>query len=81
MLHPCAILNYGLNLSQKKVATDLHTLRHPETDWMPRLTNPNGQQLLDVLIVGAGQSGLEIGGLLMQERVTNLYHYIFLLKY
>ncbi len=56
----------------KEVAKDLHTLRHPETDWMPSLVAPNGKELLDVLIVGAGQSGLAIGGLLIRERVTNL---------
>lgn len=54
------------------MVTDLHTLRHPEADWMPSLAGPNGQQLLDVLIVGAGQAGLGIGGLLMRERVTNI---------
>ena len=78
---PLADAELRLDTLSAQVIANLHTLRHPETDWMPRLTNPNGQQLLDVLIFGAGQSGLEISGLLIRERVTNLYHYIFLLKY
>ena len=55
-----------------RVRGDLHVLRHPETDWMPPRTGPDGDTLLDVLIVGAGQGGLAIAGLLMRERVTNI---------
>jgi cation diffusion facilitator CzcD-associated flavoprotein CzcO len=69
---PLVDSKFRLESLAKQVVTDLHTLRHPETDWMPSLMGPNGQQLLDVLIVGAGQAGLGIGGLLMRERVTNI---------
>ena len=51
---------------------DLHMLRHPETDWMPFRPGPDGQPLLDVLVVGAGQAGLSIAAHLIRERVTNL---------
>ena len=51
---------------------NLHSLRHPETDWMPNLIGPDGKSLLDVLVVGAGQGGLGIAGTLMRERVTNI---------
>jgi cation diffusion facilitator CzcD-associated flavoprotein CzcO len=55
-----------------RVRADMHVLRHPETDWMPPRSGPDGAALLDVLIVGAGQGGLAIAGLLMRERVTNI---------
>ena len=51
---------------------NLHSLRHPETDWMPNLIGPDEKPLLDVLVVGAGQGGLGIAGTLMRERVTNI---------
>lgn len=55
-----------------RVRQDLHTLRHPETDWMPARTGPDGRLLLDVLIVGGGQGGLAVAGYLMRERVSNI---------
>ena len=44
---------------------------HPRTEWMvPRLYR--GKPALDVLIVGAGQSGLCIAFALMRDRVRNI---------
>ena len=44
---------------------------HPRTEWMvPRLYQ--GEPALDVLIVGAGQSGLCIAFALMRDRVRNI---------
>src|SRR5258707_10751729 len=44
---------------------------HPSTEWMvPRLYQ--GKPALDVLIVGAGQSGLCIAFALMRDRVCNI---------
>ena len=56
----------------EQVRSDLYVLRHPETDWVPERPGPDGQPMLDVLIVGGGQSGIAIAGLLIRERVTNI---------
>ena len=53
----------------ERVHADLHLLRHPETTWMPERAGPDGQRLLDVLIVGAGQGGL---GIAAQVTVSRL---------
>ncbi len=55
-----------------KVRSDLHALRHPETDWMHSRPGPDGAPMLDVLVVGAGQGGLSIAAHLLRERVTNI---------
>ncbi len=57
---------------EKRVHADLHTLRHPETEWMAERTGPDGERLLDVLIAGAGQGGLAVAGQLIRERVGNI---------
>ena len=51
---------------------DLHALRHPEVDWMPERTGPDGEKLLDVLVVGAGQGGLSVAAHLIREKVSNI---------
>ncbi len=61
-----------LHILKDQAQRDLFTLRHPETDWMPQRVGPDGNKLLDVLIVGAGQGGLAIAGWLLRERVTNI---------
>ncbi len=55
-----------------RVQADLHTLRHPETEWMAGRTGPDGEAMLDVLIAGAGQGGLAVAGQLIRERVSNI---------
>ncbi len=54
-----------------RVKRDLEMTAHPRTEWMtPR--SYKGKPALDVLIVGAGQSGLCIGFALMRDRVRNI---------
>ena len=54
-----------------RVARDLEMTAHPRAEWLvPRLYR--GKPALDVLIVGAGQSGLCIGFALMRDRVRNI---------
>ncbi|MFT5447787.1 MAG: cation diffusion facilitator CzcD-associated flavoprotein CzcO [Gammaproteobacteria bacterium] len=62
----------GLDALRERVRADLFSLRHPETPWMPELNGPDGRPMLDVLIVGAGQGGLAVGGLLQREQVNNI---------
>jgi len=60
-----------LSYLEARVKRDLEMTAHPRTDWMvPRLYQ--GKPALDVLIVGAGQSGLCIGFALMRDRVRNI---------
>lgn len=61
----------GLRALEVQVARDLDMIAHPRTEWMvPRLHA--GKPALDVLIVGAGQSGLVTAFALMRERVRNI---------
>lgn len=55
-----------------RARADLHMLRHPDTDWMPTSTGPDGKSMLDVLIAGGGQGGLAVAGQLIRERVGNI---------
>jgi cation diffusion facilitator CzcD-associated flavoprotein CzcO len=61
----------GLATLEAQVARDLALTAHPHMEWMvPRLQG--GKPALDVLIVGAGQSGLATAFCLMRERVHNI---------
>ena len=56
---------------EARVAREIEMTAHPRTDWMvPRLHA--GKPALDVLIVGAGQSGLATAFALMRDRVRNI---------
>ena len=69
---PLADAEARLSALADRVGADLDALRHPETDWMPSKTGPDGRAMLDVLIVGGGQGGLAVAGQLIRERVTNI---------
>src|ERR1700730_9119996 len=51
---------------------DLAALAHPAAPWVRPIFHPSGQHVFDVVIVGAGQSGLIIGLALKREGVDNL---------
>lgn len=56
---------------EARVRRDIEMTAHPRMDWMtPR--SYQGKPALDVLIVGAGQSGLCIAFALMRDRVRNV---------
>ena len=66
-MHACQ----GLSALETEIAHDLEITAHPHMEWMvPRLHA--GKPALDVLIVGAGQSGLVTAFGLMRERVRNV---------
>ena len=50
---------------------DLAMIGHPEPDWVPPRYLADGSRVLDVLVVGAGQSGIATGFQLLRERVLN----------
>ncbi|MDQ2644221.1 MAG: NAD(P)/FAD-dependent oxidoreductase [Myxococcota bacterium] len=56
----------------ERVRRDLELLSYPEREWLTPRTTRDGQPILDVLIVGAGQSGLSAAFGLMRERIRNL---------
>ena len=56
---------------EARVAREIEMTAHPRTEWMvPRLHA--GKPALDVLIVGAGQSGLATAFALRRDRVRNI---------
>lgn len=61
----------SLEALEHRVHRDLAMTAHPRMDWMPVRTR-NGAPVLDVLIVGAGQSGLATAFALIRDRVTNI---------
>ena len=61
----------GIADLEARVRREIEMTAHPRTEWMaPRLRD--GKPVLDVLIVGAGQSGLATAFALRRERVTNI---------
>jgi len=53
------------------IARDLKLVAYPEAPWVPARTH-DGEPVLDVLIVGAGQGGIAVASLLLRERIDNL---------
>ncbi len=62
----------GLYELEQQVRRDLAIIAHPHMQWMTPHKNPDGNDALDVLIVGAGQSGLATAFGLMRSRVDNI---------
>jgi cation diffusion facilitator CzcD-associated flavoprotein CzcO len=56
----------------QQVQADFHALRHPEKRWVPPQSGPDGEHVYDVIVAGAGQAGLAVGGWLLRERVDNI---------
>jgi cation diffusion facilitator CzcD-associated flavoprotein CzcO len=57
---------------ETQVRSDLARIAHPNAPWLEPKPGPDGQGALDVLIIGAGQSGLAIGFGLLRSQVTNI---------
>ncbi len=62
----------GLSRLRAEIVRDLGTLAYPFKRWMPQLTRPDGQSVFDVVIVGAGHSGIGIAAGLKREQVDNI---------
>jgi len=65
------MLPNSLTELEQDIARDLQLIGYPEQQWVPPLL-VEGQPVLDVLIVGAGQGGLAMAAQLIRERVTNV---------
>ena len=57
---------------EARVRDDLARTAHPDADWLVPKQGPDGKPALDVLVVGAGQSGIATAFGLMRSRVTNI---------
>jgi cation diffusion facilitator CzcD-associated flavoprotein CzcO len=55
-----------------RVRDDLARIAHPRQAWLEPRIGPDGQPALDVLIVGAGQSGIAIAHGLLRAQVRNI---------
>ena len=56
---------------EARVRADLARTSHPNAPWLEPKPAPNGKPAFDVLIIGAGQSGLATAFGLMRSQVTN----------
>lgn len=61
----------GLAALEAQVARELRLIAYPDAEWVPP-RSIDGERVLDVLIVGAGQGGLAVAAQLLRERVTNI---------
>ena len=62
----------GLAHLEAQIRTDLAKTAHPDAAWLQPLQGPDRKPALDVLIIGAGQSGLAAAFGLMRSQVTNI---------
>ncbi|TYO67645.1 NAD(P)/FAD-dependent oxidoreductase [Bradyrhizobium hipponense] len=62
----------ALTQLEADVRADLARIAHPGAAWLPLRPGPDGKPALDVLIVGAGQSGIAIGFGLMRSCVSKI---------
>ncbi len=62
----------GIVELERRVASDLARIAHPRAAWLTPRKAPDGQPAYDVVIVGAGQSGLVTAFGLMRSQVTNI---------
>src|SRR5581483_1496773 len=65
-------MSEGLAALATQVRSDLKKIAHPDRPWLTPVTGPDGRPALDVLIIGAGQSGLATAFALQRSQVTNI---------
>ena len=54
-----------------QVHADLFAMRHPDKVWVPPIHGPDGEHVYNVVVAGAGQAGIAVGGMLQREGVDN----------
>lgn len=57
---------------KKTVQSDLEKTRYPKRQWVKSKTTTTGTPIIDVLIIGGGQSGLAAAFGLLREQVDNI---------
>lgn len=63
---------FELPALEARIRDDLARIAHPRAEWLTPRTAPDGSRALDVLVVGAGQSGLAAAFCLKRMRVDNI---------
>ncbi|PPR61011.1 MAG: FAD-dependent urate hydroxylase [Alphaproteobacteria bacterium MarineAlpha4_Bin2] len=62
----------GLHALESQVQRDLKVIGHPKLKWLRAQTHTSGAPIRDVLIVGAGQSGIATAYALKRDNVDNV---------
>jgi FAD-dependent urate hydroxylase len=57
---------------EARVRADLAKIAHPDMPWLTPVAGPDGRPAFDVLIIGAGQSGLATAFALQRSQVSNI---------
>ena len=65
-------MNDALAALEERVRADLNKTAHPDAAWLTPKLGPDDRPALDVLIVGAGQSGLATAFGLLRSQVSNI---------
>jgi hypothetical protein len=65
-------MNSALIALETQVRADLAKTAHPNAAWLTPRPGPDGRPALDVLVLGAGQSGLATAFGLMRSQVGNI---------
>jgi FAD-dependent urate hydroxylase len=65
-------MNASLIALEARVRVDLAKTAHPDAEWLAPRLGPDGRPAFDVLVVGAGQSGLATAFGLMRSQVNNI---------
>ena len=65
-------MNSPLIALEAQVRADLAKTAHPDAAWLTPKLGPDDRPALDVLVVGAGQSGLATAFGLMRSQVSNI---------
>jgi cation diffusion facilitator CzcD-associated flavoprotein CzcO len=65
-------ISHDLAALAAQVRADLAKTAHPHMQWLAPVKAPDGRDALDVLIAGAGQSGLAIAFALRRSQVGNI---------
>lgn len=64
-------MNTALNTLAQRAQQDLAMIAYPAAPWIPA-RQQDGQDVLDVLVVGAGQGGITVAAQLQRERITRV---------
>ena len=62
----------GLAALEREVARDLERLMLPSASWPARVPGPDGREMLDVLVIGAGMCGIAAAAQLIFKGVRNI---------
>ncbi|MCA1525377.1 NAD(P)-binding domain-containing protein [Bradyrhizobium yuanmingense] len=65
-------MSEALTQLEAEIHADLAMIAHPGAAWLEPKAGPDGKAALDVLVIGAGQSGIAIGFGLLRSRVSNI---------